>query len=132
VFHTIRLVRPTCKRHWEAPSLAFSAYFLCEWQINQVRLDELHEVLSALREGEVSADEVVERLSRSPRWVWTAIDPETKLLLSVQVGEGTLEGAGLRVRPAQGHRLSKAQSVVRPIWHHVLLYRWLGCLRASA
>jgi IS1 family transposase len=32
----------------------------------------------------------VERLSRSPHWVWTAIDPETKLLLCVRVGERTL------------------------------------------
>jgi hypothetical protein len=36
------------------------------------------------------AAEAIERLSRSPHWVWTAIDPETKLLLSVQVGEHTL------------------------------------------
>ncbi len=25
--------------------------------------------------------EAIERLSRSPHWVWTAIDPESKLLL---------------------------------------------------
>jgi len=36
------------------------------------------------------AAEAIERLSRSPHWVWTAIDPESKLLLSVQVGERTL------------------------------------------
>ena len=34
--------------------------------------------------------EATERLSCSPHWVWTAIDPESKLLLSVQVGERTL------------------------------------------
>ena len=38
----------------------------------------------------MSAAEAIERLSRSPHWVWTAIDPETKLLLSVQVGARTL------------------------------------------
>jgi hypothetical protein len=38
----------------------------------------------------MSAAEAIERLSRSPHWVWTAIDPESKLLLSVQVGERTL------------------------------------------
>ena len=38
----------------------------------------------------MSEAEAIERLSRSPHWVWTAIDPETKLLLSVQVGERTL------------------------------------------
>jgi IS1 family transposase len=32
----------------------------------------------------------VEQLSRSPHWVWTAIDPETKLLVCVRVGERTL------------------------------------------
>jgi IS1 family transposase len=69
---------------------AFSAYFLRELQINQVQLDELYAVLSAVRDGAISAAEAIERLSRSPHWVWTAIDPETKLLLSVQVGERTL------------------------------------------
>ena len=34
--------------------------------------------------------EAIERRSRSPHWVWTAIDPESKLRLSVQVGERTL------------------------------------------
>src|SRR5215471_18376299 len=38
----------------------------------------------------MSEAEAIERLSRSPHWVWTAIDPETKLLLSVQVGDRTL------------------------------------------
>src|SRR5919108_3085774 len=69
---------------------AFSAYFLHELQINQVQLDELYAVLSAVRDGHLSAAEAIERLSRSPHWVWTAIDPETKLLLSIQVGERTL------------------------------------------
>jgi transposase-like protein/IS1 family transposase len=68
----------------------FSAYFLHELHLNQVQLDELYAVLSAVRNGEVSETEAIERLSRSPHWVWTAIDPETKLLLSVQVGERTL------------------------------------------
>jgi transposase-like protein len=69
---------------------AFSAYFLHALHLNQVQLDELYAVLSAVREGDVSTAEAIERLSRSPHWVWTAIDPETKLLLSVQVGEHTL------------------------------------------
>lgn len=69
---------------------AFSAYFLHELHLNQVQLDELYAVLSAVREGDISEAEAIERLSRAPHWVWTAIDPETKLLLSVQVGERTL------------------------------------------
>ena len=68
----------------------FSAYFLHELEINQVQLDELYAVLSALREGDMSEAEAIEHLSRSPHWVWTALDPETQLLLSVQVGERTL------------------------------------------
>src|SRR5258705_5111717 len=36
------------------------------------------------------ADEAIHRLSRSPHWVWTAIDPQSKLLLSIQVGDRTL------------------------------------------
>src|SRR5262249_53434387 len=65
---------------------AFSAYFLHELQINQVQLDELYAVLSAVRDGEISEAEAIERLSRSPHWMWTAIDPETKLLRRVRVG----------------------------------------------
>jgi IS1 family transposase len=69
---------------------AFSAYFLHELHLNQIQLDELYAVLGALRDGTVSAAEAIESLSRSPHWVWTAMDPQSKLLLSVQVGERTL------------------------------------------
>ena len=69
---------------------AFSADFLRELHLNQIQLDELYAVLSAVRDGDVNAAEAIERLSRSPHWVWTAIDPETRLLLSVQVGARTL------------------------------------------
>ena len=69
---------------------AFSAYFLHELPLTQVQLDELYAVLSAVRDGDMREAEAVARLSRSPHWVWTAIDPESKLLLSAQVGERTL------------------------------------------
>jgi len=69
---------------------AFSAYFLHELQLNQVQLDELYAVLSEVRDGDMGEAEAIARLSRSPHWVWTAIDPESKLLLSAQVGERTL------------------------------------------
>jgi len=69
---------------------AFSTYFLHDLHLNQVQLDELYAVLSAVRDGDISEAEAIERLSRSPHWVWTAIDPETKVLLSVQVGDRTL------------------------------------------
>jgi IS1 family transposase len=87
-------IDPHTVLHWLVEATeqleAFSAYFLNELQINQVQLDELYAVLSAVRDGAVSEAEAVARLSRSPHWVWTAIDPESKLLLSVQVGERTL------------------------------------------
>jgi transposase-like protein len=57
---------------------ACSSYFLRELHINQIPLDELYAVLSAVRDGEMSEAEATRQLSRSPHWVWTAIDPETK------------------------------------------------------
>jgi IS1 family transposase len=69
---------------------AFSQYFLHDVRVTQVQLDELFALLSAVKTGEVSAGEAVERLSRSPHWVWAAIDPVTKLLLTVDVGDRTL------------------------------------------
>src|SRR5207302_9708297 len=68
---------------------AFSQYFLDDLHLRQVQLDELYAVLSALKAGEVSEDEVIERLSRSPQWVWVAVDPESKLLLALDVGDRT-------------------------------------------
>jgi IS1 family transposase len=69
---------------------AFSAYFLHELHLNQIQLDELYAVLSAVRDGDVSASEAIERLSRAPQWVWVAMDPESKLLLTIDVGDRTL------------------------------------------
>ena len=69
---------------------AFSQYFLHDVRVTQVQLDALFALLSAVKTGEVSAAEAVERLSRSPHWVWAAIDPVTKLLLTVDVGDRTL------------------------------------------
>jgi len=43
---------------------AFSAYFLHELYVNQVQLDELYAVLSAVREGEISAAEAIESSSK--------------------------------------------------------------------
>lgn len=66
---------------------AFSAYFLHDLRLNQVQLDELYATLSAVRDGERSEEEAIDHLSTSPLWVWTAIDPESKLMLSARVGE---------------------------------------------
>jgi len=68
---------------------AFTHYFLHDVRVTQVQLDELFALLSAVKTGAVSEAEAVTRLARSRHWVWTAIDPVTKLLLTVDVGERT-------------------------------------------
>jgi len=55
-----------------------------------VQLDEVFALLSAVKDGAVSTAEAIERLERSPRWVWVAMDPKSKLLLAIEVGERTL------------------------------------------
>jgi IS1 family transposase len=69
---------------------AFSAYFLCDLHVKQLQLDELYVVLRALKAGEINEDEAIQRLERSPYWVWTAMDPNSKLLLVIDVGTRTL------------------------------------------
>ena len=64
---------------------AFSCHFLHDVQVRQVQLDELFVLLSAVKDGKVSEPEAIERLERSPQWVWTAMDPESKLLLAIAV-----------------------------------------------
>jgi hypothetical protein len=69
---------------------AFSQYFLHEVRVTQVQLDELYALLSAVKNGEISAGEAGERFDRSPHWVWVAMAPENKLLLAIDVGARTL------------------------------------------
>ena len=38
----------------------------------------------------MSEAKAIKRLSRSPHWVWVAIDPVTKLLVALDVGDRTL------------------------------------------
>jgi len=68
---------------------AFSRYFLCDVRVTQVQLDELFALLSAVKDGEVSEVEAIKRLERSPQWVWAAMDPESTLLLALDVGDRT-------------------------------------------
>ena len=69
---------------------AFSQYFLHDLRVTQVQLDELFALLSAVKAGEVSETEAITRLSRSPQWVWAALDPVSKVLLALDVGDRTL------------------------------------------
>jgi IS1 family transposase len=69
---------------------AFSRHVLHDVRVRQVQLDELFALLSAVKDHEVSAAEAIECLERSPQWVWVAMDPESKLLLTLEVGDRTL------------------------------------------
>jgi hypothetical protein len=60
-------------------------HFLNQWQ-----LDELYAVLRAGKDGALSEDDALPRLERSPRWAWTARDPESTLLLAIDVRDRTL------------------------------------------
>ena len=86
-------VDPNTVLHWLVEAAeqlrAFSAYFLCEGHVNHVQLDELDAVLREVKDGDLSEDEAMERLERSPPWVWTAMDSESKLLLVIDVGTRT-------------------------------------------
>jgi hypothetical protein len=62
-----------------------------------LQLDELYAVLSAVKDGDLSEAQAIRRLSRSPHWVWVAIDPVTKLLLTIDVGKRTRAMAQGRV-----------------------------------
>jgi IS1 family transposase len=69
---------------------AFARHVLHDVRVRQGQLDELFALLSAVKDGEASAAEAIERLSRSPHWVWAAMDPESKLLLALNMGDRTL------------------------------------------
>ena len=69
---------------------AFSSYFLCDLHVGQLQLDAFYAVLRDLKAGAISDDEAMKRLDRSPYWVWTAMDPPSKLLVVVDVGSRTL------------------------------------------
>jgi len=87
-------VDPNTVLHWLVEAAehlrAFSSYFLCDLHVGQLQLDELYAVLRDLKAGAISDDEAIERLERSRDWVWTAMDPTSKLLVVVEVGTRTL------------------------------------------
>ena len=72
---------------------AFTRHCLCDVHVHQLQLDELYAVLRGVKAGEISAAQAIKRLERSRHWVWTALDPESKLLLAIEVGPRTLEMA---------------------------------------
>src|SRR5215831_13004512 len=68
----------------------FSQHFLHDIRVHQVQLDEVFALLSAVKAGTVSEAEAIERLERMSQWVWVAMDPQSKLLLALDVGNRTL------------------------------------------
>ena len=69
---------------------AFSRHFVHDLDVAQVQMDELFALLSAVKDSEVSERQAIKRLSRSPHWVWVAMDPVYKLILAADVGDRTL------------------------------------------
>jgi hypothetical protein len=87
-------VDPNTVRQWLVEAAdhlkTFSQYFLHDVRVTQRQRDELFALLSAVKGGEISETEAIACLSRSPHWVWVAMDPITKLLLTLDVGDRTL------------------------------------------
>jgi hypothetical protein len=73
-----------------APLRAFAASFLCALHVQQLQLDELYAVLRELKAGTIRDDEAIERLERAPSWVWTAMAPQSTLVVGVDGGTRTL------------------------------------------
>jgi transposase-like protein len=69
---------------------AFSHSRLHDVQVRQVQLDELYALLSVVKAGQMTEADAIERLERSPHWVWAAIAPQSKLLLAINVDERPL------------------------------------------
>ena len=90
-------VDPNTVLHWLVEAAeqlqAFTRYFLCDVHVTQLQLDELYAVIRDLKAGEMSEDDAIERLEGTRPWVWTAMDPVSKLLLAIAVGPRTLEMA---------------------------------------
>lgn len=68
---------------------AFSHYHLRDIYAEHIQMDELFALLSAVKEGEITEAQAIKRLSRSPHWVWTAMDPVSKLIVAWDVGPRT-------------------------------------------
>jgi hypothetical protein len=68
----------------------FSAAFLCDLPLEQWQLDALYAGLRDLKGGAINDDEAIQRLERSPYGGWTGMDPQSKVLVVVDVGCRTL------------------------------------------
>lgn len=86
-----------------APRQAFSHHMLHDVRVTQVPLDELSALRRAVTAGAGSEAAALQRLARSPRWVWVAMDPVSQVLRALDGGARTLAMAPRVVHPvAQG------------------------------
>jgi hypothetical protein len=72
------------------PLRALTTYLLCDLHAPQLYLDAWSAVIRALKAGELSEEEAIERLEGARPWVWTAIDPVSPLFLAIEVGPRTV------------------------------------------
>jgi hypothetical protein len=56
-------------------------------------MDELFALRSAVKAGDLPEAQAITRLARSPHWVWVAMDPVCKLILTIDVSHRTLSMA---------------------------------------
>jgi IS1 family transposase len=68
---------------------AFSRYHLRDVYAEHIQMDGLFALLSAVKEGEMTEAKAIKRLSHCPHWVWTAMDPVSKLIVAWDVGPRT-------------------------------------------
>src|SRR5262245_60194408 len=87
-------VDPTTVLQWLVEAAeqlrAFSQHCLHDMRVRQVQRGAPCALRSAVKHGEVGGADAIERLERSPQWVWVAMDPESKVLLAIDVGARTL------------------------------------------
>ena len=84
--NTVRAWRMEAAEHLKGVSRSC----IHDLHVSPIQMDALFALRRALKDGEVSEAEALTRLSRSPHWVWVAMEPVTTLLLTIDVGDRTL------------------------------------------
>jgi IS1 family transposase len=105
-------VEPNTVLAWLSEAAAhlrtFSRDRLRAVQVSQVQMDELFAVLSESEQPQDTEAEAREHMQRSPAWIWVAMDPVSKLLLALDLGERTLATAQ--------HLVHQVVQVLAPGW----------------
>lgn len=75
-------------------SEAVNRYLLHDLHLKRVQMDELYVLLGGMKCVEEQAEEKQDvKKKRLHSWLWSAIEPESKLLLAVEIGDRTLDVA---------------------------------------